>query len=1053
MNGYVCKRKQDQSQFGNNVQGEESDFEFMMTEEVKEDKTKEDQRKKTRRSYFEYSVMKPELKDIPKILLEKNYSISKAFKDAFKVGNYQQLFQLLRTMDTQTVKDAVKIKDDFGRNIFHALSKAPDDAAFNDICNNLIAEYSLDPNERDSLGNSPIMLAVQEGKYNLVQALEICGGSVLDTNNSSENCIHFLMRGKRIKKYNRKLLKYLMKKKVDINTTYEEPAYISNKAEQELRKDGNDAGINDSLTYKCTPLIHLLRTDLMDYWDKGDLIDEILIQKHTWINPNQCDSDGKDLFMHLASSNEYELAKYVIRGISKNYSETKHNELQTNDIPNSYEARNGLLKKYKGQSIPEVKQRKQIFKDEEDEEQIVTTKQELLAQEKQGEAGAQQNENVVVEVIPQKESKYAIDLSRQDNLGRTVVHYIVSPVSYGSYENEEFLEYFLKFGFRGDLSDNDGLKPQDYAIQQSSGSMLSVLIDQKVAPNYLKVNENLSSYKKIYDWEEINYLKDAQDYLDLIKMNVEGENLVPCDSAGKFNEDCIVYEDPEKGHYDCHLTRVDIGRESRDDYLFYKIQVVYDKGRDLWILFTRWGRIGEEGAFQKTPYPKDECIEQFEKIFSNKTKNEWTQRENFKKQWWKYQLTNVNYSNISHEDYLVPFDLANSKASQLQPQVQEIMREITQVSMYVKGLKNAGLDMNQMKFSNINRNDLQKARESLTKLREILEELEPMEANLNRFQQNNKDKIVSLREKMWYHSSRFYEMIPHEEFKNEIVPPINKMAMLKEKAEIIDNLINFEMASKILLGAHKNAKEVNPLDYCLKAMGLEIDALDKTSEEYNILKDYCVNTWPENKNANRKIRNIFKIQRKGEGEIFDQFADIGNKFLLFHGSKISNFMGIMSQGLRVAPPEAPKTGYMFGKGVYFADMFQKSFNYCNDHNSPQDGSKFMLLCETAVGKSYKLTHAQYMDDPPVGYDSTQGIGKSGPCYSKCFAFPEGYKIPKGKYLDYEYEDNIDRQVYLRHNEFIIYKNQQKDMSKVTHKSLPSNSCPGQIKMRYLIQVK
>jgi len=173
LNGYVCKRKQDQSQFGNNVQGEESDFEFMMTEEVKEDKTKEDQRKKTRRSYFEYSVMKPELKDIPKILLEKNYSISKAFKDAFKVGNYQQLFQLLRTMDTQTVKDAVKIKDDFGRNIFHALSKAPDDAAFNDICNNLIAEYSLDPNERDSLGNSPIMLAVQEGKYNLVQALEI----------------------------------------------------------------------------------------------------------------------------------------------------------------------------------------------------------------------------------------------------------------------------------------------------------------------------------------------------------------------------------------------------------------------------------------------------------------------------------------------------------------------------------------------------------------------------------------------------------------------------------------------------------------------------------------------------------------------------------------------------------------------------------------------------------------------------------------------------------------------------------------------------------------
>ena len=43
--------------------------------------------------------------------------------------------------------------------------------------------------------------------------------------------------------------------------------------------------------------------------------------------------------------------------------------------------------------------------------------------------------------------------------------------------------------------------------------------------------------------------------------------------------------------------------------------------------------------------------------------------------------------------------------------------------------------------------------------------------------------------------------------------------------------------------------------------------------------------------------------------------------------------------MRIAPPEAPVTGYMFGKvllinlyyykkGVYFADMVSKSANYC-----------------------------------------------------------------------------------------------------------------------------
>jgi Poly(ADP-ribose) polymerase catalytic domain len=50
--------------------------------------------------------------------------------------------------------------------------------------------------------------------------------------------------------------------------------------------------------------------------------------------------------------------------------------------------------------------------------------------------------------------------------------------------------------------------------------------------------------------------------------------------------------------------------------------------------------------------------------------------------------------------------------------------------------------------------------------------------------------------------------------------------------------------------------------------------------------------------------------------------------LLWHGSRSSNFAGILSQGLRIAPPEAPVTGYMFGKGIYFADMVSKSANYC-----------------------------------------------------------------------------------------------------------------------------
>lgn len=55
--------------------------------------------------------------------------------------------------------------------------------------------------------------------------------------------------------------------------------------------------------------------------------------------------------------------------------------------------------------------------------------------------------------------------------------------------------------------------------------------------------------------------------------------------------------------------------------------------------------------------------------------------------------------------------------------------------------------------------------------------------------------------------------------------------------------------------------------------------------------------------------------------------------LLWHGSRISNFVGILSQGLRIAPPEAPVSGYLFGKGIYLADMAEKSIHYCRSYGS------------------------------------------------------------------------------------------------------------------------
>ena len=55
---------------------------------------------------------------------------------------------------------------------------------------------------------------------------------------------------------------------------------------------------------------------------------------------------------------------------------------------------------------------------------------------------------------------------------------------------------------------------------------------------------------------------------------------------------------------------------------------------------------------------------------------------------------------------------------------------------------------------------------------------------------------------------------------------------------------------------------------------------------------------------------VYAIERSGEEERYKAHAADPNRLLLWHGSRTTNFVGILSQGLRIAPPEAPATGYL-----------------------------------------------------------------------------------------------------------------------------------------------
>ena len=76
--------------------------------------------------------------------------------------------------------------------------------------------------------------------------------------------------------------------------------------------------------------------------------------------------------------------------------------------------------------------------------------------------------------------------------------------------------------------------------------------------------------------------------------------------------------------------------------------------------------------------------------------------------------------------------------------------------------------------------------------------------------------------------------------------------------------------------------------------------------------------------------------------------------MLWHGSSLRNFLGILASGLRIAPPTANINGHAFGRGIYFADTFEKSWGYT--HGSEK--YVFMLICEVALGNMLQLNTFQ-----------------------------------------------------------------------------------------------
>ncbi|XP_041462876.1 protein mono-ADP-ribosyltransferase PARP4-like isoform X7 [Lytechinus variegatus] len=126
-----------------------------------------------------------------------------------------------------------------------------------------------------------------------------------------------------------------------------------------------------------------------------------------------------------------------------------------------------------------------------------------------------------------------------------------------------------------------------------------------------------------------------------------------------------------------------------------------------------------------------------------------------------------------------------------------------------------------------------------------------------------------------------------------------------------------------------------------------------------------------------EVKRIFAVERFVESSNFAHH--LGNKKLLFHSSKPSNFLGILSRGLLMPKIVVDDLGVsrtdagMLGHGIYFADS--ASTSACYSVQSKLSNSRFLMICEVSLGRCHEVTkYHPDLDQPPSGFDSVKGLG-------------------------------------------------------------------------------
>jgi poly [ADP-ribose] polymerase len=253
-----------------------------------------------------------------------------------------------------------------------------------------------------------------------------------------------------------------------------------------------------------------------------------------------------------------------------------------------------------------------------------------------------------------------------------------------------------------------------------------------------------------------------------------------------------------------------------------------------------------------------------------------------------------------------------------------------------------------------------------------IEQVEQGEAILERIQQEvmrpspRSNVLLQL-------SSEFFSTIPHRLGRTKAdlqAAVIREDKVVKEKQELLQLM-------KDMLEVNSNAKS-NVIFHDdtvsrYRALQAEITWLSPESQEYQKVAARVVESVNESHKRAVVLRNVFKVVRPNEQARFRH--DVGNVQLLFHGSRLSNWVGLLSRGIlmpKVVVAEGGRrtdAGWL-GNGIYFGHA-----DVANNYAAPgRKGTSLMFCNSVAIGRTKDFNAITYgMNSPPAGFDSCHGV--------------------------------------------------------------------------------